>query len=131
MRVKGHPFFDRLDQMLDRRNMFRKEIAPLLGCTDSNISQMYSRGALPDIDRCLAVAKYLKCSPGWLAWDKGLWEEITEQEKELVTAIKEVPDDARDSLMQLMAHLTPDKKEKSASLSKAPKTLMDQTIDAL
>lgn len=101
-------------------NLTMKEVADKLGVSEGTISR-YESGDIQNmgIDKIAALAKVLRCSPGYLmGWEdnpEGQPEDFSLLEKEIVYRYRAAPEGIQESVCKLLDVKYSEKKDASGS----------------
>ena len=98
--TNGMQIVERIDKLLNERNLNRVALADAIGIKPQNISAWSVRGTVPAGDICLKVAEFLKVSAVWLITGKE--EGLSNEEKKLLSIYQKLSAEQKDTIWTLM-----------------------------
>ena len=102
MKINGYDMVERIDMLLQNKNLKRIDIAKAVDFSVNNISRWKTKGCLPDISVGLQVADYLGVSVRFLLTGQEEPNELNCEEKEILELFKKLEHDERRIIIELL-----------------------------
>jgi len=98
-------FTDRLDQLMEKRQLKRIHLSNDTGIPEGTIRQWY-RGSMPNIELAAKIAKYFNVTTDWLIMGDQTGEEVKvhflESEEELIEVYRKLTEKQKETIKNLL-----------------------------